>query len=51
MKNAEHARAMKELERVLIENADWVTEKEVRELLALVGIDYDQAKAKYESEK
>ena len=42
---------MKELERALIENADRITEKEVRELLASVGIDYEQAKAKYESER
>ena len=51
MKNAEHARAMRELERVLIENADWITEKDVRELLASVGLDYDRELAKYRSEQ
>ena len=42
MKSAEHARAMKELERVLIENSDWITEKVVRELMSSVGLDYDR---------
>lgn len=50
MNSAEHAKAMKELERVVIANADKITEEDVRQLLSIVGIDYDQAKAKYESE-
>ena len=51
MKNAEHEKAMKELERVLIANADRITEKDVREILASVGLDYDRELAKYRSEQ
>lgn len=51
MKSAEHAKAMKKLERVLIENADWITEKVVRELMSSVGLDYDRELAKYRSEQ
>ncbi len=50
MNSAEHAKALKELERVVIANADEITEEDVRKLLSFIGIDYDQAKAKYESE-
>ena len=49
MKNAEHAQAMEELKRVLIDYADKITEEDVRELLSSVGIDYEKAKAKYNS--
>ena len=50
MKSAEHERVMKELERVVIDNADRITEEDVRKLLASIGIDYDQAKASSISE-
>jgi hypothetical protein len=42
---------MKELKRMLIENADRITEKDVRELLASVGLDYDRELEKFRSEQ
>ena len=49
MNNTEHAQAMERLKRVLIDNADKITEEDVRDLLSSVGVDYELAKAKYNS--